>query len=273
MGYSKCKWNEEKGSGNGGSVVTNRGYESYIKEDFDLLENFDDKSVEMKSGQHTFKVSYALSSNLPTSFKCKYGSIKYKVCVTISRPWKLKSCYEFPFTIIRPTNLNSENSSLRTSIKKELSKNFKLDFTSDPLFLSAEIPFSGYVPGQSISVNVNVNNQSGTHVKEVKISLKKIVLLNSSKPKRKTKQLVLAEAKVSSDSIAVQTAQSFDKKLVVPSLPPNITNCDVIQVSYELRVKAKTSGFNRSPKLKLPITIGTSPLLGLPNSPSCRNLR
>jgi Arrestin (or S-antigen), C-terminal domain/Arrestin (or S-antigen), N-terminal domain len=272
LGYAKCKWNEEKGTTNAGNVVTNRGYESYIKENFDLLKNFDEKHVELAAGQHKYKISYAFSSLLPTSFKCSYGSIKYKICVTVDRPWKLRSNYEFPFTIIRPLNLNSQ-SSLKTPMKEELFKKFRMDFTSDPLLMSVSIPFQGYVPGQTITCQVNVENKSQTHVKEVKISLKKIVILNSTKPTRKTKHLVIAEAKVSTDAVGVQKTQIFEKKLVVPSLPPNILNSDVIQVSYELRAKAKTSGFSRSPKLKLPITIGTSPLVGIPNSPSCRNLR
>lgn len=269
MGYAKCKWNEDNVAGNGGKVVTNIGHEPYIKECFDLLENLSQKPSELNSGLHKFNVSYVLSSNLPTSFKCKFGSIKYKIEVKIDRPWKLKSTFKFPFTIISPQNLNRAGNHLRNPTKDEVSKYFKMDFTTDPLLVSASIPFSGYVPGQTINIEVDVKNQSMTHVKGVKVSLKKIVILNSTKPKRKTKVLILSEAKVLTESIAVQTVKNFKEKLIVPSLPPNISNCDLIKVSYELRVKAKTSGFNRSPKIKLPIVIGTSPLIGLPNSPSC----
>jgi hypothetical protein len=271
FGFAKCKWNEEKGTANAGNIVTNRGHVSYIKESFNLLENFDGNSSELKSGQHKFKVSYVLSSNLPTSFNCKYGSIKYKVHVTVNRPWRMRSTFEFPFTVINPLNLNREGNFLRNSAKDQISKTFKLDFrSSDPLLMSASIPFTGYVPGQPINLQIDVNNQSNTRIKDIKVSLKKIVLLNSSMPTRKTKIMVLSEAKLSTESsVSVQSERNFKEKLTVPSLPPNISNCEVIQVSYELRVKARTRGFNRSPVLHLPITIGTSPLIW-PNSPSCR---
>jgi hypothetical protein len=268
-GFAKCKWNEEKGTANAGNVVTNRGHVTYIKESSNLMENSDGNQTELKAGQHKFKVSYVLSSNLPTSFNCKYGSIKYKITVTVDRPWKLKSTFEFPFTIIRPLNLNREGNFLRNPVKDEIFKKFKLDFTTDPLSMSASIPFAAYVPGQPINIQVHVKNQSNTHVKAIKISLKKIVSLNSTAPKRRTKQLTLTEANISTDSVAVQTEKTFIETLTVPSLPPNISNCDIIQVSYELKIKARTTGFSRSPKLRLPITIGSSPLIW-PNSPTCR---
>lgn len=278
LGYAKCKWTEEKGGGQ--RIDTNRAREIYFNESSCLLGDYDENQIELKPGLHKFDVSYALSSHLPTSFKCKNGSIKYKIRINIDRPWKLDLTYDFPFQVIHPLNLNTESITLRTPSKDELSKNFKMDFTSEPLYMSAAIPFSGYVPGQTVDVLVQVNNQSKTHVKEIKVYLKKIILLNSQKPKKKTKVLTESVAKVITDSVPVLSIQTFEEKLVIPSLPPNIKNCEVIQVFYELRVKAKTSGLSRSPKLKLPITIGTVPLEcradgcdDVPQSPICGNLR
>lgn len=293
MGYAKSKWSEEKGGGQ--RVETYRACESYFNEVSCLLGDFEDNKTELTAGQHKFDVSYALSSHLPTSFKCKNGSIKYKIRITIDRSWKLNSTYEFPFTVIRPLNLNDLEATVRNPMKEELSKNFKWDFTSESLYMSASIPFRAYVPGQVIDIRINqsvlfnsilfqtidvkiqVNNQSRTHVKEIKCSLKKIIFLHSFRPKKKTKMLIEAEGKVCTDTVPILTVQTFHEQLVVPSLPPNISNCDIIKVSYELRVKAKTSGFSRSPKLKFPITIGTVPLESrgdnIPSSPSCASLR
>lgn len=278
MGYAKCKWTEEKDGGQ--RVDFNRGGEIYFNESSCLLGEFDENQVELKPGLHKFDVSYALSSHLPTSFKCKYGSIKYKIRIKIDRPWKLDSTYDFPFQVVRPLNLNTESISLRTPLKDELSKTFKMDFTSEPLYMMAAIPMSGYVAGQTVDVLIQVNNQSKTHVKEIKVYLKKIVLLNSQKPRKKTKVLTESIAKITTDAVPILSIQTFEEKLIIPSTPPNIMNCEVIQVFYELRVKAKTSGLNRSPKLKLPITIGTVPLEcrgdgcdNVPQSPMYGNLR
>lgn len=271
FGYSKCAWHDDSDKN------TYRAGEKYFTENFLLLGDSEGTPVELNAGEHKFDVSYALSSHLPTSFKCQYGKIKYKIQITIDRPWKLDSKHDFPFTVIRPLDLNAQENALRVPLKEEFLKNFKMDFTSDPLYVSASIPFSGYVPGQTITVMINVNNQSKTHVKEVKVSLKKIVLLNSEKPKKKTKMLVLSEAKGCTDPIGVQTKQYFEMKIIVPSLPPMISNCDAIKVFYELRVKAVTSGLSSNPKLKIPVMIGTVPLEtrgdNIPASPGTKSLR
>lgn len=271
LGYANCKWYEDRGNGHSDQIW---GKEKLFREEFTLFDGSAEN--ELTPGEHKFHISYVLATNLSTSFKCKNGSIKYKVRLNVIRHWK-NSKYDFPFTIIRPLNLNSENPALRNPMKEELSKTFKFDFTPEPLYISASVPVTGYVPGQTINVQIQVNNQSKTHVKEVKVSLKQMVALCSFGPKKKVKELVLSQDRVSTDSVPGLSTQLFNEKLVVPSLPPNILNCNVIRVTYELRVKAKTSGLSRSPKLKLPIMIGTVPLLNrgdsIPSPRSLSNLR
>lgn len=45
---------------------------------------------------------------------------------------------------------------------------------SPPLSINISIPVRGYVPGQSIPVKVNVENQSGITVEKVKLILQKV---------------------------------------------------------------------------------------------------
>lgn len=135
-----------------------------------------------------------------------------------------------------------------------------MDSGSDPLLMTASIPFTGYVPGQIINVNVEINNQSITRVNEVKVSLYKIINLTCQKPKQKTKLRYESTAEVSSESVPMTTKRTFDLKIKVPSLAPNILNCEVIDVKYMVEVKAKTSGLTSSPIIELPVVIGTVPL-------------
>lgn len=276
LGYVKCSWYESKPVGNTHRVDHYEGQENYMNQSFCLVGEFEDDQVEITAGEHKFDISYALPSNLPTSFKSKNGSIKYKILVIVDRSKKANSKFEFPFTVIRPLNLNDAGSFLRNPLKVELFKNFKMDFSAEPLYLSASIPFYGYVPGQVIHVDVEVNNQSKTHVKEVTASLKKLITMNSDGLVKKSKLIIESEAKVSADRVPVSSRRNFEIKLEVPSLAPEILNCGVIQVHYELQIKAKTSGLSRSPRLNLPITIGTVPLQNrnaIPPSPTYSSLR
>lgn len=263
VGYAKCRWEEDDGAGSSHYFRTLRGREEFINQTFCLFGELEGE--QLTAGEHKFNVSYALDSNLPTSLKCKNGAIKYKVRVVVERKSSLarksSSTFEFPFTVIKPLNLNDVRPLLTRPVKEELTKKFKMDFGSEPLFMKASVPFSGYVPGQVIDVSVLVNNQSKTNVSEMKVSLKKIVVLNSNKGKhRRTMFLTESAVKVSTEPVPVATMRDFDLKLEVPSLSPNIENCEIINVQYVVRIKAKTSGFNRSPRIDLPVTIGTVPL-------------
>ena len=61
----------------------------------------------------------------------------------------------------------------------EKSKNFCcLCCGSPPLTINVKLPVRGYVPGQSIPVNLNIENQSGVTIKNVKVMLKKVFSSN-----------------------------------------------------------------------------------------------
>ncbi|CRK98593.1 CLUMA_CG012208, isoform A [Clunio marinus] len=261
-GYVKCIWDT-------GTSLYN-GYESYIDEYYRLLNNKNEGNAELAKGIHKFDIVCNLPSNLPTSFFCEGGgAIKYKMIIKVVGYRRIKLNARIPIRVIRPLNLNVEALHLRSTLKEELSKKFKFDFTSEPLYMSASIPFSAYVPGQTINIRIIVNNQSKTDVKELNISLAKLILLTCKKPKDST-ELKCSEVKLTTSGVPALTVQHFEKEIVVPPLPPSISNCELLKVHYQVRVKAITSGLNRWPVLILPITIGTIPFedsenpLGLP---------
>lgn len=83
----------------------------------------------------------------------------------------------------------------------------------------------------------------------------------SQTPKVQEKKLVENEVKeVIFQQIQPKQKRDFLRKISVPPLPPNIENCEIIKISYQLRIKAKTIGWNKSPKLKFPVIIGTIPI-------------
>jgi len=147
----------------------------YLSSLHHLLGGPSTSKVELLPGQYKFDFTCQLPPAIPTSFVSKLGSIQYKMEVTVERSWKSEQNFEFPFTVIHPLDLNSDKT-LKIPMKSETSKVFT--FGSGTLHLSASIPFSGFVAGQLISVSVDVNNQSETPVKEIKISLKKLIKYN-----------------------------------------------------------------------------------------------
>ncbi|XP_068992568.1 arrestin domain-containing protein 17-like isoform X3 [Neodiprion pinetum] len=92
---------------------------------------------------------------------------------------------------------------------------------SKPLNMSVNIPVRGFVPGQVIPMKVLLSNESEVLVKSLEATLKQ-----------------------------------------VPALPPSFLQfCSIIDLRYQLNVKAKVSGCHRSLKLPIEVIIGNIPLM------------
>lgn len=218
--------------------------------------------MEIEPGTYQYNFQAALPALLPTSFEAKHGSIRYLITVVIDRPWKFDLTYKVAFTVLKQLDLNYENPALKIPTKMEIIKTFYCGFCKTaPLCLAASIPMSGFVPGQNVSVSVDINNESRIDIDDIKISLKKIIFYNSQTPSRKTKEEILTEAEIRYGGIQKRGRGSFEQNLVIPAVPPsNLNYCRVLNVSYEVHVTAKISGIHKNPVIKLPITIGTVPL-------------
>lgn len=133
------------------------------------------EEVELSESQHNFDFTFPLPASLPTTFKAKFGSIKYKIIANV-RFSNSELTFELPFIVICPLDLNKITPSLATPQKMELERNFNFQIASSDLNMMAVVPQGGFVPGQSIEVLVQIENRGKTKVKYLKISLKKIVI-------------------------------------------------------------------------------------------------
>lgn len=225
--------------------------------------------TELSPGFHKFNFACQLPIQLPTSFESKYGHIRYQIKVELERPWKFDLKFCFAFTVIKVLDLNYESPALRSPLKTETTKSFFLGLSGKPLFISAEIPISGFVAGQAVSISIKINNESNTDVEETKITLKKIIHYNAQTPRRKTRERIESAAEVRHAGVPAKAKGNIEALLNLPAVPPtNIAFCRVLQVSYEIHVVARVGGFHRSPVLRLPITMGTVPLQGYQYAPT-----
>lgn len=213
------------------------------------------------AGSHSFNFMFPLPTYLPTTFKSMEGVVKYQMNITVKRFGKSDCNYVYPFNVMRVVDLNAFDPPLTKPVLKVTSKEFSIDFTSKALYMTAMIPQTGFVPSQVIDIRIQVDNRSIIYVKYVKISLKKVIAFTSQNPNIQTRELCVTEAMVYCGDVPAHKKKSFLKYLKVPLLSPNINNCDIIRLDYEIHVKAKTVGVTRSPVLKIPIQIGSIPLM------------
>lgn len=237
------------------------GHERYMSTDMYLFGSSSSDLVEFKPGIFNYKFAYEIPSTLPTSVKSKFGTIRYRVEANLLTDWEYDVFSKVTFTVIRFEDL-SYRSELMEPASDEIITSFCCwSCKTKPLIIRASIPFTGYVPKQNIRVTLRIDNRCGFDVYRTIISLKKVFTFISDHPVERS----WSDAKTLLKTINEGAKNGRETKILavidVPAftLPTNrLSRC--VQVSYLLQITADVVGFVRSPKIKLPIVIGTKPL-------------
>lgn len=215
----------------------------------------------MQPGTTTYSFACMLPTQLPSSVEGKYGHIRYSCKVVVDRPWKTDKEFRLSFSVIKTEDLNLMSPTLYIPSKSEIVRHFYCCcFKSKPFYMSASIPFAGYVPGQKIEVTINMNNQSNVDIEGTKVSLERNTQYISQTPRKKIRLECLTVKEVFGVGMRACGSGEIRLTLPVPPLAPTNTNfCRVLTTTYQLKILAKVAGAHKNPHLNIPITIGTIP--------------
>ncbi|KAJ8674426.1 hypothetical protein QAD02_005688 [Eretmocerus hayati] len=219
------------------------GHEKYFEASSYLIESALGKELVLKPGIHEYKFSFRLPHNLPSSVELAYGHIRYTTTAIIERPWKSDQEFKTFFTVVSDFGLNLHQNglvSVQTEAKWDLSR---FCCISRPLSINISVPTRVYVPGQTISIKVNVENESGKWVDAVKLILQKVITYSATTPRKDRKIMKEKIVGVSAGPIGDKQIISYEQKLVVPPLlASNLQNGGIIHFEYELTVEACIQG-------------------------------
>lgn len=255
------KWSETTGTGKARRTVHYHGRQDYLHSTTYLAGSKEGNTIELLPGIHTYRFSCVLPPNLITSLEAEHGHVRYTVKVALERSWKLEKSYKVAFTVLRHVNLNEELFEIRFPAKMEKAKVFCCGpCQSDPMYISAEIPISGYVPGQTIAVKIDVNNQSRKNMDEISTKLVQIVSFISQTPRCQVKAISTVLAEVRCAGVNGQSKATYEQHLLIPPMPPTSRSCQVLTINYCVEIEGKISGLVINPKVQIPVTLGTIPL-------------
>lgn len=185
-GAAYCHWTEEVqesvGTGDNRRQETRteiyEGKDVYLDQRTYLFGAKGASPTELLPGTHRYEFECQLPPMIPASFEASHGHIRYHVEAVLDLPWRFDKEFKLQFHIMRNDDLN-EYPELAIPCKMEEFKHFCCLFCrSDPLFMTVSVPCSGYVPGQTVKVNVNFDNKSSIEVQRTKINLKRIIRFN-----------------------------------------------------------------------------------------------
>ncbi|XP_036117064.1 arrestin domain-containing protein 1 [Molossus molossus] len=215
----------------------------------------------LPTGEHNFPFQFLLPATAPTSFEGPFGKIVYQVRATIDTPRFSKdhqcSCV---FYILSPLNLNSipdiEQPNVASTTKKF---SYKLVKTGS-VVLTASTDLRGYVVGQVLRLQADIENQSGKDTGPVVASLLQKV---SYKAKRWIYD-VRTIAEVEGAGVKAWRRTQWQEQILVPALPQSaLPGCTLIHVDYYLQVSLKAP----EASVTLPVFIGNIAVNQVPLSP------
>ncbi|EDV48174.1 arrestin domain-containing protein 2 [Drosophila erecta] len=263
-GFAETHWTESKTDSNNKSTSESyNGFEKYLSSKFYLLGSEISTEMPLEPGTRSYNFACQIPTNCPSSFEGTHGRIRYMVDVSIIQPWKYDSVFSRAFTVIQVMDINTYNSVSQVPVQAKSEKTFGFwPFRSDPLTLELNLPQTGFVPGQTVPVNVLVGNESKLRVYEVKVALSMMITYHSdlgsgSKCERKS------VTKLKADGVLRNSRKIYDFQLLIPSTPPSCFHlCRIIKIGYQIEVVAKVKGMHINGTLIMPVTI-----CGVPISP------
>ncbi|EDV21463.1 uncharacterized protein TRIADDRAFT_16177, partial [Trichoplax adhaerens] len=184
-------------------------------------------------------------------------NIRYMITSNIDKPWKFDHVTKRAFTLLESIDVNEPS----------LQRPFPLQnekflccccCRSGPLKLTASIDRCGYCPGEGILLNAECENLTNRTMNCVRARLNRLIIWRArGHSERRTR----TDFEIKSPG-QIEEGGSFNwsnQLICLPSIPPSITSCGIISVTYEFQISVVVPhGINLH--CSFPIVIGTIPL-------------
>ncbi|XP_016953776.1 arrestin domain-containing protein 2 [Drosophila biarmipes] len=262
-GYAETHWSDTEydpeDQPNGESF---NGHVDYLATRAYLHGSSSSIEVLIEPGTSTHRFACQLPITCPSSFEAALGRIRYLVNVRFVRPWKFDQNFNRCFTVLKVMDLNSESLMLRVPSQVESQRTFYcFPCRSSPLSMRLSLPQGGYVPGQTVPVEVMVTNDSGVAVEEITVKLAMVVIYYSQPLCADTNKDRFVMVQKTGEGVPTKCHKQLTFDLRVPATPPTCFNlCSIIQIGYQVEAEARVKGCHGGQSLHIPVTIGSVPL-------------
>ena len=123
----------------------------------------------MPAGSHQFPFHFQLPPVCPTSYEGRWGSIRYSCMATIDKPWKFNHRTRRVLTIVGYHDLNRDSCAPLPFIDEKEERIGPCCCPAGTISASLRLHKTGYVPGESLQLSIDVTNNSSSSIKRVKI--------------------------------------------------------------------------------------------------------
>lgn len=249
-------------------------------------------------GRYAFPFDFGLPDALPSSFEGPWGYVRYFINSTLDRPNSFNINYKRPFTLIAPLDLNSQRNVLHSTTNRGSKRMCCLCCKSGPVSGTIHLDRIGFVPGEEININAEIQNLSSFDCDVWAILEMKTIYYSTSRkvptiasgiknqlkrkpsedkisevlvfpPKNgarmktvKTRKLRKEVAKIPHPGVDGSKSVVWKESgLIIPPVPPSfLEGCNIIDIRYFLKLVVETIGLSSNLEIPIEIIIGTVPL-------------
>ncbi|XP_062604447.1 arrestin domain-containing protein 3-like [Saccostrea cucullata] len=210
-------------------------------------------------GKYVYPFSFALPQNLPSSFQGYHGFVRYIVSGTIEKSMKKKYEAEHQLIIIADLDLNEVPNAACMTEKEEDKYICCLCCMSGPITCKLTTDKLGYIPGETISFHVEIQNFSGKICK----NYVKFYWISTYRSKKSFITSVEIIEKVKHRRVQSGRSESWTGNLSIALKSPisNLEGCSIIDIDYYVElVVVPINSFEKNIHVPIKIIIGTTPL-------------
>jgi len=240
-------------------VVEYENEEDYFKVKFPICgEDAHDNRRWLDAGEHTFPFHYQLPRNIPSSFEGRHGRVRYYAEAKIKRPGKDKKAKKI-FTVLDTYDLNYEPAAKTAGHAQDSKTLCCLCCKSGPIEADFHMEKMGFVPGEYMHFDVNLENGSSSDMDGSQISIQQNITFRARhKSRRENNDFCEVDWKKD-----IKEGEEFHLTSYVqlPCLPPShLRFCNLIDIEYIAQYKVRVP-MSMDMKLQIPIIIGTIPII------------
>lgn len=214
---------------------------------------------EIQEGIHRFDFDFELPNTLPQSFESMKGHIRYRIKAVLDVSRDSKFDDSLHVTVKRIDDLNLCPSSIVLPYTNQIQHEFGY---KGRLNIIVSLPHLGFTPGQTLTMSIHFKNDSSVKVVKTKITFEQIVRHASDESDAESFDTKTLYDAVVDGCEANTKSASVDSSFTLPEdLQLTSTHyCSILQIFYELRIRAIMKGFHNDVSTEIPIIIGSIPI-------------
>lgn len=253
-GSGKVTWAE----GHGDERERRRANEEYVRDKVTLWEE-GEQSLALPEGRHEFPFTFCIPDTCPSSLEAdlKSSTAEARISYVLSGRITTKGALKADHTVDKTVRIVKETSNTQSSAEplRQFDEGTEccLCCVSGAVVLSAELPQSGFSPGESIPLAAEVVNGTSRDLR-VEASLVEVTRLKAGHSVKRVSRMLLQE--LSHPFRGRSTSLWSSEMGRIPEGPTTIeTPGGMISISYEVRVRL---GLRLGQKLEVsfPVLLG-----------------